>query len=77
MNQYQRAAALVIRIFGCALIAWAAVGPFYVLILWVLWRVPPVYSKDHLSGTAWWLFLGVLLISISKPLGRLLGRGLE
>ena len=77
MNQYQRAAALVIRILGSVLIAWAVVGPLYVVILWALWHVPPVYSKDHWSASLWWGSMGALLIALSKPLGRLLGRGLE
>jgi hypothetical protein len=75
MNAHQKTGILVIRlaallavVLGClGLIYWAAV---------VLGLAPPS-SRASLGVSACWILGGLALWILSRPLGRLLGRGLE
>jgi hypothetical protein len=77
MNNYQKTAAFILRIAGCVLAFVGAMGPTYIACMRALGRTTPEYSSDRWAASIMWSVGGVVLVLLSKPLGRLLGRGLD
>ena len=77
MNQYQKLAALLIRLIGSAIAVVGIMGPLYIGILVALGKDSPSYSPERWVGSVVWAVAGILLIVFSKILGRLFGRGLN
>jgi hypothetical protein len=77
MNVYQKTATFMLRIVGCALAVVGALGPAYIGFLRAIGRDAPQYSSERWAGSVLWGVGGLLLVLLSKPLGRLLGRGLD
>jgi hypothetical protein len=77
MNPWQKAAALVLRMAGSVIAVTGAMGPLYVAVISVLGGHAPLYPADRWVGSVVWLLGGVVLVALSRPLGRLLGRGLD
>jgi len=77
MNQYQKAAALVLRIVGTVMALIGAIGPLYVGALQAMGQNTHAYPKERLLGSIAWLIGGLALTAGAKPLGRRLGGGLE
>ena len=77
MTSYQRIATLVLRLLGTVWAAFFAFG-------WSLYFIEMAFGVDvqryptrTIIGNAAYVALGLLVIVISKPLGRLVARGLE
>ena len=77
MNQYQKLAALLIRLIGTAIAVVGMMGPLYIGILVALGKHFPTYSLERWMGSVVWAVSGILMIIFSKNLGRLFGRGLS
>ncbi len=77
MTSYQRIATLVLRLAGTA---WV----LFLTFIWSLYFVEMAlgvavqrYPTHTIIGNAGYVVFGVLVIAFSKPLGRLVARGLE
>jgi hypothetical protein len=77
MNVFQKAAALILRIVGATLAVMGALGPAYIGLLKAIGRDAPAYPSERWAGSIFWGAGGLVLMFLSKPLGRLLGRGLD
>ena len=77
MNVYQKTAAFLLRIVGGTLAVVGALGPAYIGLLRAIGRDAPAYPSERWAGSLLWGVSGLLLVLLSKPLGRLLGRGLD
>jgi len=78
MNAYQKTATFVLRIAGCALAAIGAMGLIYVVAaVRATGQAPSTDSSDRLVASLVWLGGGLVMLLFSKPIGRLLGRGLD
>jgi hypothetical protein len=75
MNAYQKAATLVLRLVGSALAAIGAIGPIAIAATKAIGQDSP--SSGRWAGSAMWFIGGILLILLSKTLGRMLGSGLD
>jgi len=76
MNQHQKLAALLLRLFGAVMAVVGVMGPLYIGFLVALGKDAPTYGPNRWAGSIVWAIAGVLLIIFSKNLGRLFGRGL-
>jgi hypothetical protein len=77
MTNYQRIATLVFRLAGTV---WAV----FFIFIWSLYFAEMAlgvevqrYPTHTIIGNAGYMVFGVLVIVFSKPLGRLVARGLE
>jgi hypothetical protein len=77
MNQYQKAATLVVRVVGSIVAVVGLMGPFYITVLQIAGQAAPAYPTERWAGSIVWLLGGVILALASKPIGRRLGGGLE
>ncbi|MBB4125840.1 hypothetical protein GGR77_001111 [Xanthomonas translucens] len=77
MTDYQKLAALLIRIIGTGL-AGLMVISFIFYGIEKLAGLPTRTTTAHLFAVdGWYLFIGIILVITSKRLGRLLGAGLD
>lgn len=77
MTSYQRIATLVFRLAGTV---WGAFLAFIWSLYFVEWALGfevQRYPTHAIIGNAGYVIFGVLVIVLSKPLGRLAARGLE
>ena len=77
MNQYQKLAALLIRLFGAVITIVGIMGPMYIGFLLALGKAAPTYGPERWTGSIVWAIAGILLIVFSLKLGQLFGRGLD
>jgi hypothetical protein len=77
MNAYQKAATFVLRIVGCVLTVVGATGPSYVLCVGLISGNSPQYPLERWVASIVWTAGGVVLVLLSKLIGRLLGHGLD
>jgi hypothetical protein len=77
MTSYQRIATLVLRLLGALWASFFAFG-------WSLYFIEMAFGVDvqrypthTIIGNAAYVALGLLVVVISRPLGRLVARGLE
>ena len=77
MNTYQKTAIFVLRIAGCALAIVGAMGLIYFLARRAAGQSPSADLSDRLLASIVYLGCGLLVLFLSKPIGRLLGRGLD
>ena len=76
MNAYQKIATLVVRLVGFGV---AMVGLWYLLYVGfiVVTGGPSAYPAARGWGSVIGLVMGIVLVVASKPIGCLLGKGLE
>lgn len=77
MTSYQRIATLVLRLLGTVWAVFFAFGWSLYFIEMALGVDVQRYPTHTIIGNAAYVALGLLVIVISKPLGRLIARGLE
>lgn len=77
MTSYQRIATLVLRLLGTVWTAFFAFGWSLYFIEMALGVEVQRYPTHTIFGNAAYVALGLLVIVISKPLGRLVALGLE
>jgi len=79
MNKFQKAAIFLIRLLGCLCILFGISGLAYSAILAVSQDVGRggITTGYSLMSGAFYLILGLILIFLSRPLGSLLGKGLD
>jgi len=78
MNAYQKTAIFILRIAGCVLVVVGVMGLIYVIAaVRATGQGPNTDSSDRLVASLVWLGGGLVMLLLSKPIGRLLGRGLE
>ena len=77
MNDRQKLAALLLRLIGGG---FAVLDTFFISF-WYVEHLLGVATRDYpfhtFVGNVIYILFGLLLVLVSKPLGRLLGRGLE
>lgn len=76
MTSYQRIATLVLRLLG-------TVWTVFFILVWCMYLVEMAvgvavqrYPLHTILGNVAYIAMGLLLIVFSRPLGRLIGRGL-
>lgn len=77
MSPWAKAAALVLRIGGSLVALIGIIGPITAVVSRVLGHEWPAYPADRWLGSIMWSLGGAVLVAASRPLGRLLARGLE
>ena len=77
MTSYQRIATLILRLLGAVWTAFFAFGWSLYFIEMALGVEVQRYPTHTIIGNAAYVALGLLVIVMSKPLGRLVARGLE
>jgi hypothetical protein len=77
MSPFAKAAALVLRIVGSVVALIGIIGPITAVLSRALGHEWPAYRTDQWLGSILWSLGGALLVGASRPLGRLLARGLE
>ena len=75
MNQSQKLATLLLRIAGCATALTGVAAPLCALSKHVL--TGSAVPTDDWTNNFFCFVGGSLLVALAKPLGRLLGRGLD
>ncbi|UPG95289.1 hypothetical protein [Luteibacter aegosomatissinici] len=77
MTSYQRIAVLVLRLLG-------SLWTLFITFVWGLYLVEAAfgvevqhYPAHTVIGNLGYIVLGLLVVAISKPLGRAVGRGLD
>ena len=79
MNRFQKAAIFLVRLLGSVCLLFGVSGLAYSGILTVsqdVGRGGMTNGYSLMSG-AFYLILGVVLLFLSRPLGKLLGKGLD
>ena len=77
MNAYQKTAIVVLRVLGSGVAMMGAVGPAYIGAMRVIGHATEEYPSDRWAASVLWTLGGVTLVLLSKPLGCLLGSGLD
>jgi hypothetical protein len=77
MNPYQKVAVLIIRFAGAIILLRGVIGPAYILIFAATGQGMPQYPMDRWIASVVWSAGGLALFLGSKPIGRLMGRGLD
>ena len=76
MNQYEKMAILLVRFMAAVVIILGLLGLVYGAALSTSGTATAQQSERWVNGL-WYIGLGLALFAGSRPLGRLLGRGLE
>jgi hypothetical protein len=77
MNKYQRVGIFLVRVLGAVALALGALG-FLLAVGEHTGLLTPDPSWPSSFGVSLvWLGVGALLVGIARPVGRLLGKGLE
>jgi hypothetical protein len=77
MTEHQKLAALILRIIGAGWTVLIIIGLSMIGIESALGVQVRHYPTHTIIGNITYIVMGVLLVLLSKPLGKLLGRGLE
>ena len=77
MNHYQKLATVLIRGAGITSVALGVLGFLYGVVLVTRGTTLTPEQADRLSGSVWYAVLGLILYVLGRPLGRLIGRGLD
>ncbi len=79
MNIFQKTAVFLLRIMGSAIAVIGAIGPGCVTSVTILGHGMPEYAPptDRWAASVVWLIGGVVLVLVSKPIGRWIGTGLD
>ncbi|HEX8692727.1 MAG TPA: hypothetical protein VF746_09925 [Longimicrobium sp.] len=76
MNHYARLGVVAVRLFAFVLVLIGAMGLLYTALLAAAGTLPPE-QRERASAAPVYLVAAVVLYAFSRPLGRLIGRGLE
>jgi hypothetical protein len=77
MNHYQKLAIVLIRFAGCAAVAVGLLGFVYGAALMARGASLSPEQAERFGSSAWYVVFGLILFLLGRPLGRLLGRGLD
>jgi hypothetical protein len=77
MNSYQKFAVFFLRFAGFIIAAIGFMGPLFLAVMKVIGEQMPPFGIERWAGSIAWGIGGVLMVLVSGPLGRLLGRGLD
>ncbi len=77
MNAYQKVATLLLRLVGLVVLVIGAAGICWVGLMGALGFEVPTYPSSRYASSLFWIVGGLVLTLISKPLGRVLGHGLD
>ena len=77
MNHYQKLATVLIRCAAAGSIALGLLGLIYGAALVARGASLSPEQAERFGSSPWYVFFGLLLFFLGRPLGRLLGRGLD
>jgi hypothetical protein len=77
MTMYQKTAVFILRLVGAVWTIWFAFiwGMYGVMVAFGL--EVPHYPLHTILGNVGYVILGIFLVAVSKPLGRVIGKGLD
>ena len=76
MNPYQKAATLVVRLVGGTILMVVALGMLYFVFMAATGQDLSAFGAQRVGSFVWGA-VGLVLIAVAKPIGRLMGRGLD
>lgn len=77
LNPFQKTGVFLTRIAGLLAVLIGLLGLGYFVGVRLDLITAAVYSPPSLVGSVLWLAVGVILLGVSVPAGRWLGRGLD
>jgi hypothetical protein len=77
MNHYQKLATVLVRASGMAMAVLGLFGLAYGVTFLARGASFSPDQSQRFNAGFWWLALGLILLLLARPLGRLLGRKLE
>ena len=77
MNKFQRVGIFLVRVFGGVALALGALGLVFAASEHAGLLTPDPSWPSSVGVSLVWIGVGALLVSVSGPVGRLLGKGLE
>ena len=77
MNHYQKVATVLIRAAGVTTVALGVFGLLYGMGLMSRGVHLTAEQADRFGASVWYVVFGVVLYLLGRPLGRLVGRGLD
>ena len=77
MGHYQRLAVFLVRCFAMAMAALGVFGAVYGMMLLAFGTAPRPDQTERLYASFWYVLFGLVLFLLGRPLGRLLGGGLD
>ncbi len=77
MNHYQKVAIVLIRAAGITAVALGVFGFLYGAGLLARGASLTAEQADRFGGSVWYVVFGLALYLLGRPLGRLVGRGLD
>jgi len=77
MNHFQKLATVLVRVAGLANAVLGVLGLAYGAVQRASGRTLTPDEIERWGASFYWILLGVMLFLLARPLGRLLGRGLD
>jgi len=77
MNHYQKIATVLVRAAGAAAAAVGVLGFVYGTVLVARGTSLSPDQAERYGSSVWYVVFGLMLFLLARPLGRLLGRGLD
>lgn len=77
MNHYQKVAIVLVRGAGAAAVAVGLLGFVYGTALVARGTSLSPEQAERFGSSVWYIVFGLVLFLLGRPLGRLLGRGLD
>jgi len=77
MSHYQKMATVLVRCAGVIALILGILGLLYGAALRLRGTPLTPDQAERFGGSVWYILLGLVLLLAGRPLGRLLGRGLE
>ena len=77
MNHYQKIAILLVRFAGAGSIAVGFLGFIYGAVLVARRVTLSPEQTERFGSSIWYIVFGLIIFFLARPVGRLLGRGLD
>jgi len=77
MNHYQKLGTVLVRGAGFAALALGLMGLLYGAVLLARGATLTAEQAERFGSSVWYVAFGLVLLLLGRPLGRLLGRGLD
>ena len=77
MSHYQKLATMLVRGAGIAALALGLLGLIYGAVLHARGVSLTAEQAERFGASVWYVVIGLLLFLLGRPLGRLIGRGLD
>lgn len=77
MTQFEKLGTFAVRLIALVSVGLGVVGLAFYAVAHAVGTTMSPEVEQQTKGGVWWVIFGVLFFVLSRPLGRILGRGLE